>query len=90
MQFHQSHTFLFTFNPKERVFHNFIRTLKPGIIETSVKYFVMLTMIEFVLGPFVKIINYSLFLAKMTNKLYHGKKAELIGEKKRKLKKKKD
>lgn len=78
---------MFTFNPKERVYHNFIISNKPGLVEMAVKYFVLLTMIEFVFGPFVRMINYSLFLAKMANKLYHAKKAELITEKKRKAKK---
>ena len=77
---------MFTFNPKDRVYHNFIVSRKPAIIEVSVKYFVMLAMVECVLGPFVYMINYSIFLAKMTNKLYHAKKAELITEKKRRQK----
>jgi hypothetical protein len=80
---------MFTFNPKDRVYHNFIVSRKPAIIEVSVKYFVMLAMVECVLGPFVYMINYSIFLAKMTNKLYHAKKAELITEKKKRQKKQK-
>lgn len=53
----------------------------------AVKIFVMLLIIEFVIGPFVNMINYSLFLAKMTNKLYHAKKAELVTSTKKRQKK---
>lgn len=78
---------MFSFDPKERVYHNFIISYKPGLVEMAIKVFVMLLIIEFVLGPFVRMINYSLFLAKMANKLYHAKKAELITEKKKRAKK---
>lgn len=78
---------MFTFNPKERVYHNFIKSQKPGLAEMAVKIFVMLLIIEFVIGPFVNMINYSLFLAKMTNKLYHAKKAELVTSTKKRQKK---
>ena len=89
VQYNQFHTVMFTLNQKERVYHNFIKSQKPGLAEMGIKIFVMLLIVEMVLSPLVNMINHSLYLSKMTNKLYHGKKAELVTVQKKKLKKQK-
>ena len=68
------HTFVFTFNPREKIYHNFIKQQKPGFIELAINIFVVLLIVDFFFKPFVNLINYSVFVAKMINKLYHAKK----------------